>query len=123
PAGQTFVSAVPSQGSYDPSSGLWTVGTVSPGNLVALALLARVDSPDAQTNSHADQFDPDCGNNQASAIETPQQADLQVQKSVNDPHPNVGDVIVYTVTLTNNGPDAASNVQVTDLLPGGLSFV
>ena len=54
---------------------------------------------------------------------TPQQADLALTKTVSDPTPNVGDTITYTVTLTDNGPDAATNVQVTDLLPAGLVVV
>ena len=37
--------------------------------------------------------------------------------------PNVGDQITFTVTLTNQRPDAATGVQVTDLLPAGLTFV
>ena len=44
-------------------------------------------------------------------------------KTVSNPTPNVGDPITFTVTLTNQGPDAATGVQVTDLLPAGLSFV
>ena len=72
-------------------------------------------SPGAQTNtatiSDADQFDPNTGNNSASATETPQQADLAVTKTVSNPTPNVGDTITFTVTLTNNGPDAATGVQ------------
>ena len=84
-------------------------------------------SPDAQTNtatiSDADQFDPNTANNTASATETPQQADLAVTKTVSDATPNVGDLITFTVTLTNSGPDAATGVQVTDLLPAGLTFV
>ena len=54
---------------------------------------------------------------------TPQQADLTLTKTVNDPTPTVGDTITYTVTLSNNGPDRATNVQVQDQLPSGLSFV
>jgi large repetitive protein len=50
-------------------------------------------------------------------------ADLSVTKTVSDATPNVGDQITFTVTLTNAGPDAATGVQVTDLLPAGLSFV
>ena len=59
----------------------------------------------------------------ASATETPQQADLALTKTVSNPTPNVGDTITFTVTLTNNGPDTATGVQVSDLLPAGLSFV
>jgi uncharacterized repeat protein (TIGR01451 family) len=127
PAGLTFVSAVPSEGSYDPASGLWTVGTVTTATPQTLTIQATVASPDAQTNtatiSHSDQFDPDPGNNQASVTATPQQADLALAKTVNDATPNVGETITYTVSLTNNGPDAATNVLVTDLLPAGLVFV
>ena len=127
PAGLSFVSATPSQGTYDSSTGVWNVGTVTTTAAQTLTIQATVDSPSPLTNTamigHHDQYDPDPGNNQASATETPQQADLQVQKSVSNPHPNVDDVIVYTVTLTNAGPDAATNVVVTDLLPAGLSFV
>ena len=123
----TFVSATPSQGTYDNVTGVWTVGTVSAGAPPTLTITATVVSPDAQTNtatiSDADQFDPDTGNNTASATETPQQADLAVTKTVSNATPNVGDQITFTVTLTNNGPDAATGVQVTDLLPAGLTFV
>ena len=50
---------------------------------------------------------------------TPQQADLALTKTVSNATPNVGDTITFTVTLTNNGPDAATDVQVNDLLPAG----
>jgi uncharacterized repeat protein (TIGR01451 family) len=50
-------------------------------------------------------------------------ADLALAKSVNDPIPNVGDTVTFTVTLTDLGPDAATTVRVTDLLPTGLTFV
>jgi uncharacterized repeat protein (TIGR01451 family) len=127
PSGLGFVSATPSQGSYDRIRGIWAVGTVNPGVPQTLTLLATVISPNTQANtalvSQADQFDPNTANNTASASETPQQADLQVSKAVSNPRPNVGDTITFTVTLTDNGPNAATNVAVLDLLPAGLSFV
>ena len=50
-------------------------------------------------------------------------SDLALSKSVSDPTPNVGDQVTFTVTLTNDGPDPATGVAVTDLLPAGLTFV
>ena len=128
PAGLTFVSDTPSQGTYNSATGVWIAGTVDvAGGLRTLVIQATVVSPSSQTNSatitHSDQFDPNTGNNTATATETPQQADLVLSKSVDNPTPNVGDTITYTVALTDNGPDSGTNVQVTDLLPSSLSFV
>jgi uncharacterized repeat protein (TIGR01451 family) len=127
PAGLTFVSATPSQGTYSDITGDWTVGTVTTTTPQTLLIQGRVVSPNAQTNtaaiSNADQFDPDSSNNRASAIETPARADLVLTKTVNDSTPNVRDTVTFTLNLTNQGPNAASNVTVQDLLPAGLTFV
>jgi uncharacterized repeat protein (TIGR01451 family) len=127
PAGLTFVSATPSQGVYNSASGTWTVGSLTTTTPQTLLIRATVTSPNPATNtatiSHSDQFDPNTANNSAGAGETPQQADLQVSKSVSNPTPNAGDTITYTITLGDNGPDAATNVTVQDTLPSGLSFV
>src|SRR5262249_18005637 len=92
-----------------------------------LTIAARVFSPAARTNRatirHSDQFDPNTANNTASITETPQRADLALAKTVSDATPNVGDTITFTITLTDNGPDPASNVTVSDLLPAGLPFI
>jgi hypothetical protein len=70
PAGVSFVSATPSQGSYNAASGVWTVGTVNPGVPQTLGITGTVVSSTPQTNtgtiSHADQFDPNTANNTAS---------------------------------------------------------
>ncbi len=127
PAGLSLISETPSEGTYDPTTGLWTVGSVSNGDSQTLQIVASVMSPDATTNvatiTHSDQFDPNTANNTATTTQTPQQADLALAKGVSDGTPNVGATITYTVTLSNTGPNAATNVQVTDLLPSGLSFV
>jgi uncharacterized repeat protein (TIGR01451 family) len=36
---------------------------------------------------------------------------------------NEGDTVIYTITVTNYGPGAATNVVVDTTLPGGLNFV
>src|SRR5262249_44030618 len=123
----SFAFVTPSQGSYDPGTGVWDVGTVANGAVAILQIHGQLVSPNPQLNTatiaHADQFDPNPGNNSSSALLTPQQADLQVSKSVSNPTPNVGDVITYLITLTDNGPDPATTVTVNDLLPAGVSLV
>jgi uncharacterized repeat protein (TIGR01451 family) len=127
PAGMTFVSATPSQGNYNSTTGVWTVGTVPNGASRGLRIQARVNSPNTQTNratiSHSDQFDPDPGNNSASATLTPQRADLAVTKTVDNPTPNLGSTVTFIISVNNHGPDTATNVRVKDLLPAGLTLV
>ena len=51
------------------------------------------------------------------------QAELAISKTVSNANPLVAATIVYTVTVTNNGSDTATAVQVSDTLPAGVSFV
>ena len=129
PAGVTFVAAgtTATQGAYNGATGLWTVGTLAITASATLTIMATIVSQNATTNtaavSHSDQFDPVAENNSASALETPQQADLAVTKAVSNATPNVGDLIAYTVKVTNNGPNSATSVTLNDLLPTGVNFV
>ena len=50
PAGLTFVSSTPSQGSYNSGTGLWTVGTLAPGATATLSIVATVTSGGTKTN-------------------------------------------------------------------------
>src|SRR4030042_2655765 len=52
-----------------------------------------------------------------------QSADLGVTMAVDNQAPNEGDTITYTITMTNSGPDNATNIEVTDILPAGLAYV
>lgn len=49
PAGLTFVSSNPSQGSYNNSNGIWTVGTLENGSTATLELVATVNQAGAGT--------------------------------------------------------------------------
>ena len=49
--------------------------------------------------------------------------DLAVTKIVNDSAPGEGDTIAYTVRVTNNGPNNATGIEVTDILPPGLTYL
>src|SRR5262249_41956304 len=117
----------PAGTSYDPATGIWTVGTVVVGTPQVLILTSLVTSPNPQSNTatatHADQFDPNTANNSDTASVDPQQANLAVNKTVSNTRPNVGDIITFTVTLADNGPNSATGVQVTDVLPAGVTLV
>ncbi|MCZ7544390.1 MAG: DUF11 domain-containing protein [Anaerolineae bacterium] len=49
-------------------------------------------------------------------------ADISVSKGVSDTMPDEGQAISYTVTVTNNGPDNATSVTITDQLPTGVTY-
>jgi len=50
-------------------------------------------------------------------------ADIAVTKNDNPDPVAVGQNLTYTVTVTNNGPDPATDVTVTDTLPANVTFM
>ncbi|MCT7967226.1 DUF11 domain-containing protein [Laspinema sp. D1] len=135
PAGLTFVSSTPSQGTYNNSTGIWTVGAVANKGVATLDIVATVTTTNPIVNtaqvSASDQPDIDSTPNnnipseddQASVTVTGQESDLSISKSVDNLRPTGGDTIAYTITLTNNGPSNATGVQITDQLPSGLTYI
>ena len=69
--------------------------------------------------------DPDPADNSATDSDTlGASADLALTKTLTTPPPiNIGDNVVFALTVTNNGPSAATGVTVTDTLPAGLTYV
>lgn len=67
-------------------------------------------------------FDP-CINNQFSDPSSTDIVEVGVTKSIDENNSEVGDTITYTVTASNNQGNAVNNVEVTDQLPAGLTFV
>ncbi len=49
--------------------------------------------------------------------------DLTVVKTVNSAHPIIGHTIIFTIVATNNGPNNATGVTVTDMLQSGYTYV
>ena len=134
PAGMTFVSATATQGTYDENTGLWTVGTVNSGADATLTIIAAVATSTPKVNTaeivDADQADvdstPDNNNaqedDQQSVTLTPTLADIEVTKSADNLTPDKDDVITFTIVATNDGPDAATDIVITDQLPSGLTL-
>jgi uncharacterized repeat protein (TIGR01451 family) len=50
-------------------------------------------------------------------------ADLAITQSAAPTSPSLGQNVTFTLTATNNGPNAATGVVLNDLLPAGLTYV
>ena len=122
PAGVSFAAARPDIGNYDFTTGLWTVGSLSAGTTVNLELDAVVDfaadgtvvTNTATASSTTDDQDPT--NNSDTADIDLTNAEVELTKVVDDPGQKNGDPVIFTIVVTNNGPDAAQNVVVNDLV-------
>ena len=106
------------------------------GSPKTLTFIAKVTGNQLIANkaeiSKSDQFDPDSQvgtgtedgqDDTDDAILTPQSADLSLLKTVSKTNPTVGENITYTISVTNEGANTATNVEVKDVLPVGLQFV
>ena len=63
------------------------------------------------------------GGGGGSAPPLPSSADLSLTKTVDVPTPDVGNDVVFTITVSNAGPSTATGVVVTDQLPSGFTYV
>jgi uncharacterized repeat protein (TIGR01451 family) len=135
PAGATFVSASPGQGTFSPpANGVLNVslGSVAPGSAVATIVVVTAGqagippnqvTADTTVDVTGDQIDPDLTNNEAKvSVPVLPSADLAVTVAA-DPSPVLANSpLTYTVAVTNNGPDPATNVSIVDILPTGVTL-
>ena len=144
PADMTLISSTPS-GNGTFNNGVWAlVDPLAEGGMQTLVLVAEVNAGtpgnSQLTNSaqvtQADQTDVDSlpNNDDGDQSEDDEAAasfgvnpviDLELQKTANVATADLGDAVVWTVTLTNNDQNAntsATNVVVEDVVPAGLSL-
>jgi uncharacterized repeat protein (TIGR01451 family) len=128
PAGVTFDSATPTQGSCSEAAGTVTcaLGTIASSQQASVVIEVRAPSPGTITNQAgvtSGANDPVSGNNSASADTTvTAAADLSLTKS-DSPDPVLeGELLTYSLTAHNSGPQDATGVSLTDTLPAGVTF-
>lgn len=107
---------IPSDAARDPSGNLWVTGITfsvdfpvrlapqtSYGGGLDDAFLVRISDANPPTTGPA--------------------ADLALQLTASKGQVNPGEAFDYTLAVTNNGPDGADNVMLTDAIPFGFTFV
>ncbi len=143
PAGLTFVSAMPGQGTYDPVTGTWFVGNLLAGGSASLTLVAGVDAgtggstiTNTATVGYLSQVDPNASNDTASVAVNPRGTpSLVMVKSAatlddpingtSNPMSIPGATVRYQIVLSNSGAGTVDNdsIVITDPLPADMAFV
>jgi uncharacterized repeat protein (TIGR01451 family) len=105
------------------------VGTLASGAAATFTVQVTMPAtPGVVSNTataSATETDPNPANNSATAITTvgSPSADLAITKTAAAGPYVSGASLQYTITVSNAGPQAATNVVVTDVLPAGTAFV
>ena len=122
-----FISANVSKGYYNLTNGIWAVGNLTNNETAKLVITVKIIKTGFIQNNvsvNGTGYDPNLTNNNATVnITVPQTADLSVIKIVNVNVVTVGDKIIYTIVVKNNGPDTALDVYAVDKLSDALKFV
>ena len=125
PEGLIFVSA---DGDYDPETGIWTIGDLDVGESVSLVIVSIANITNATITDiaivNSTTYDPDMSNNiDNNTTSVPPEADIGVVKEVDAKECVKDQIVVWTITMSNYGPDGAETVLVKDNLPDTLIFI
>lgn len=129
PPGVVLVNASTTHGSCTNQGGIVTchLGAMASQERASVLLTCRPTGLGPITNLvsvTSDQVDSNLANNSAQAVNTVDPAaDLQLTiTDAPDPVP-VGRPFTYSIFLTNRGPNVASNIVISDVLPASLNLV
>lgn len=134
PSGLTYLTFTATQGTYNSTNGIWNVGTLAEGDTTTASLTidALVDGGTLGSTiinnasiTALNETDPNLSNNSASAGITivPESTDIEVTQIASNNSPIEGEYIDFTISVTNNGPKAASSLTILNQIPTGVVFV
>ena len=89
-----------------------------------LVITTQVDITNATIRNVANVTSDTPGNNTPgnNTTDVPPEADLEIIKLVSNKTTKKGEIVTWTIVVTNKGPDAASNIYVKDTLPAGVTY-
>lgn len=148
PSGFTYLAHTLSSGEFDPLAGLWRLGgTLAVYDTESLEITALVNPPTFGADQYlnraqiigssledpnsdpAQGFDRDDlqdglpDNDEVTGTVAPGGVDIQLELRVDRRNAPLGDQVVFTLTVTNLGPDTATQIGIEQQLPSGYGFI
>ncbi|HNG97142.1 MAG TPA: DUF11 domain-containing protein, partial [Candidatus Absconditabacterales bacterium] len=141
PIGISYFIHSLTQGTYDQALGIWTIGTLGYLQSATLTLTGTLMTGGVITNyaqiigySGGVDIDSTGGNNSGTGsnpdeddddkvpVTGTRPADVSITKTANQWSGHTGEIITFVLTYMNTGTGSASNVQLIDTLPTGLTY-
>lgn len=127
PKSVEYISSYLSKGFYNPVNGIWDVGNLNAGEKLQLNIVSKIVKTGDITNVvnvKGNEKDSNLTNNHfEKSVYVKPAADLSIEKSVSKQEVNINDLIEYVIEITNNGPDSAENIKVSELLNPNLKVI
>lgn len=127
PKSVEYISSYLSKGFYNPVNGIWDVGNLNAGEKLQLNIVSKIVKTGDITNVvnvKGNEKDSNLTNNHfEKSVHVKPAADLSIEKSVSKQEVNINDLIEYVIEITNNGPDSAENINVSELLNPNLKVI
>lgn len=127
PKSVEYISSYLSKGFYNPVNGIWDVGNLNAGEKLQLNIVSKIVKTGDITNVvnvKGNEKDSNLTNNHfEKSVYVKAAADLSIEKSVSKQEVNINDLIEYVIEITNNGPDSAENIKVSELLNPNLKVI
>lgn len=127
PKSVEYISSYLSKGFYNPVNGIWDVGNLNAGEKLQLNIVSKIVKTGDITNVvnvKGNEKDSNLTNNHfEKLVHVKPAADLSIEKSVSKQEVNINDLIEYVIEITNNGPDSAENIKVSELLNPNLKVI
>jgi uncharacterized repeat protein (TIGR01451 family) len=132
PSGATLVNVAPSQGGFASLTGTVltdNLGTVASGQVATILIVVKPTATGTLVNAanvSSGVLDPITSNNSTSTsvpVTTADSSAISLAQASTPPVAAPGGLVVFTLSITNNGTGPATGVTVVDAIPAGSTLV